>query len=67
MSQQIAAAVEQQSAVSENINQNIVSIRGGSDHHVANGLRSRHSASGVAELANSMEVLVQQFWTRRRS
>jgi aerotaxis receptor len=67
MSQQIAAAVEQQSAVSENINQNIVSIRGGSDHHVANGLRSRQSASGVAELANSMEVLVQQFWTRRRS
>ncbi|MCQ4294429.1 methyl-accepting chemotaxis protein [Pseudomonas stutzeri] len=67
MSQQIAAAVEQQSAVSENINQNIVSIRGGSDRHVESGLRSRQSASGVADLANSMEMLVQQFWTRRRS
>ena len=66
MSIQIAAAVEQQSAVSENINQNIVSIRGGSDQHVESGLRSRQSASGVAELASSMEMLVQQFWTRRR-
>jgi len=67
MSIQIAAAVEQQSAVSENINQNIVSIRGGSDQHVASGLRSRQSASGVAQLADSMEMLVQQFWTRRRT
>lgn len=66
MSIQIAAAVEQQSAVSENINQNIVSIRGGSDQHVESGLRSRQSASGVAELASSMEMLVQQFWMRRR-
>ena len=66
MSLQIASAVEQQSAVSENINQNIVSIRSGSDHHVESGLRSRETASGVAQLADSMEMLVQQFWTRRR-
>ena len=66
MSSQIAAAVEQQSTVSEEINQSIVSIRGGSDQHVESGLRSRQSASGVAELASSMEMLVQQFWTRRR-
>ncbi|AWT12390.1 methyl-accepting chemotaxis protein [Stutzerimonas frequens] len=67
MSIQIAAAVEQQSAVSEDINQNIVSIRSGSDHHVESGLRSRQSASGVAELAGRMEMLVDQFWTRRRA
>jgi aerotaxis receptor len=67
MSMQIASAVEQQSAVSENINQNIVSIRSGSDQHVESGLRSRETASGVARLADSMEMLVQQFWTRRRS
>ncbi len=66
MSMQIASAVEQQSAVSENINQNIVSIRSGSDQHVESGLRSRETASGVAQLADSMEMLVQQFWTRRR-
>ncbi len=66
MSMQIASAVEEQSAVSENINQNIVSIRSGSDQHVASGLRSRETASGVAQLADSMEMLVQQFWTRRR-
>ena len=46
MSMQIAAAVEQQSAVSENINQNIVSIRGGSDRHVESGLRSRQKRLG---------------------
>jgi len=71
MSIQIAAAVEQQSAVSGDINQNIVSIRSGSDHHVESGLRSRKSASGVAELvgrpAGRMEMLVDQFWTRRRA
>ncbi|MCZ4127037.1 chemotaxis protein [Stutzerimonas balearica] len=66
MSMQIAAAVEEQSAVSEDINQNVASIRSSSDHHVENGLRSRQSANGVAQLADSMEMLVQQFWTQRR-
>ena len=66
MSSQIAAAVEQQSAVSEEINRNIVSIRVGSDDHVTSGLQSQESASGVARLAEGMQELVQQFWGRRR-
>ncbi|MCQ4324165.1 chemotaxis protein [Stutzerimonas stutzeri] len=67
MSSQIAAAVEQQSAVSEEINQSIASIRGGSDQHVATGLQSQESASGMARLADGMQELVQQFWGRRRA
>lgn len=67
MSMQIAAAVEQQSAVSEEINKSIVSIRGSTEHHVVSGLQSQQSASGVAQLADGMQVLAQQFWVRRRS
>ena len=67
MSMQIAAAVEQQSAVSEEINKSIVSIRSSTEHHVVSGLQSQQSASGVAQLADGMQVLAQQFWVRRRS
>ncbi|RRV85142.1 PAS domain S-box protein [Stutzerimonas stutzeri] len=67
MSNQIAAAVDQQSSASEEISQSIVSIRGSSDEHVTNGLHSQRSASGVAQLADGMLELVQQFWARRRA
>ena len=43
MSNQIAAAVDQQSSASEEISQSIVSIRGSSDEHVTNGLHSQRS------------------------
>jgi aerotaxis receptor len=66
MSSQIAAAVDQQSSVGEEISQSIVSIRGSSDEHVASGLHSQRNATGVALLADGMLELVQQFWTRRR-
>ena len=66
-SNQIAAAVDQQSSASEEISQSIVSIRGSSDEHVTNGLHSQRSASGVAQLADGMLELVQQFWARRRA
>ena len=67
MSSQIAAAVDQQSSASEEITQSIVSIRGSSDNHVATGLHSQRSACGVAQLADGMLELVQQFWARRRA
>ena len=67
MSNQIAAAVDQQSSVGEEISQTIVSIRGSSDEHVTTGLHSQRSASGVAHLADGMLELVQQFWSRRRA
>ena len=67
MSNQIAAAVDQQSSVSDAIDRSIASIRGSSDDHVATGLHSQQSASGVAHLTDGMLVLVQQFWARRRA
>jgi len=67
MSNQIAAAVGQQSSASEEISQGIVSIRGSSDQHVSSGMHSQRSASGVAQLADGMLELVQQFWARRRA
>ncbi len=67
MSSQIAAAVDQQSSASEEITQSIASIRGSSDNHVATGLHSQRSACGVAQLADGMLELVQQFWARRRA
>ncbi len=67
MSNQIAAAVDQQSSASEEISQSIVSIRGSSDQHVSSGMHSQRSAIGVAQLADGMLELVQQFWARRRA
>ena len=67
MSARIAAAMEQQSAVSEEINQRIVSIRGRSDQHLEVGRQSQHSASNMALLADRMQQLVKQFWSVRRA
>ncbi|SUD86251.1 aerotaxis receptor Aer-2 [Stutzerimonas stutzeri] len=67
MSARIAAAMEQQSAVSEEINQRIVSIRGRSDQHLGIGRQSQHSASNMALLADRMQQLVKQFWSVRRA
>jgi len=67
MSARVAAAMEQQSAVSEEINQRIVSIRGRSDQHLEIGRQSQHSASNMALLADRMQQLVKQFWSVRRA
>ncbi|WP_313210559.1 methyl-accepting chemotaxis protein [Stutzerimonas nitrititolerans] len=67
MSARIAAAMEQQSAVSEEINQRIVSIRRRSDQHLEIGRQSQHSASNMALLADRMQQLVKQFWSVRRA
>ncbi|WP_312931947.1 methyl-accepting chemotaxis protein [Stutzerimonas nitrititolerans] len=67
MSARIAAAMEQQSAVSEEINQRIVSIRGRSDQHLEVGRQSQHSASNMALLADRMQQLVKQLWSARRA
>ncbi|MBC3422717.1 PAS domain-containing methyl-accepting chemotaxis protein [Pseudomonas sp. RW3S2] len=64
MSLQIAAAVEQQSQVSESINRNIVSIRQASEATVDVGQRSHSSASDVAGLAQDLRRLADEFWRR---
>ncbi|MDD2057400.1 methyl-accepting chemotaxis protein [Pseudomonas putida] len=64
MSLQIAAAVEQQSQVSESINRNIISIRQASESTVQVGQQSHLSATDVAGLAEDLRRLADEFWRR---
>ncbi len=66
MSAQIATAVEEQSAVGDEINRNITSIRLVADDNAETGAQSEHAAQGVAELAQGMNRLAGQFWDKRR-
>ncbi|KAF1026622.1 MAG: Aerotaxis receptor [Pseudomonas sp.] len=66
MSQQIAAAVEEQSAVSEDINRNIIGIRNAGEITVNAGQQSQLSSGDVAGLADDLQRLAQEFWGRRR-
>lgn len=66
MSQQIAAAVEEQSAVSEDINRNVVGIRNAGEATVSAGQHSQRSSGDVAALAEDLRLLAQEFWAHRR-
>jgi aerotaxis receptor len=66
MSLQIAAAVEQQSAVSEDINRNIVSIRTACEVTVDEGRQSQRNSEDVAGLAGDLRLLAREFWGRRQ-
>ena len=65
MSQQIAAAVEEQSAVSEDINRNIDGIRNPGEATVSAGQQSQLSSGDVAALAEDLRQLAQEFWGKR--
>ena len=66
MSQQIATAVEEQSAVSEDINRNIVGIRDAGEATVNAGQQSQLSSGDVAALADDLRQLAREFWSGRR-
>jgi len=66
MSLQIAAAVEQQSAVSEDINRNITSIRMACEVTVNEGRKSQLNSADVAGLAGDLRLLAREFWGQRR-
>ncbi|MDP3515808.1 MAG: PAS domain-containing methyl-accepting chemotaxis protein [Pseudohongiella sp.] len=65
MNLQIAGAVEEQSMVSESINQSITSIQDCSYKNVSTGKSNRVSAESVAKLSHAMNELAEQFWARR--
>uniref|UniRef100_UPI003F589C94 methyl-accepting chemotaxis protein n=1 Tax=Pseudomonas purpurea TaxID=3136737 RepID=UPI003F589C94 len=65
MSLQIAAAVEQQSAVSEDINRNIISIRTACEATVCAGQQSHVNSEDVAGLAGDLQLLAREFWNKR--
>ncbi|WP_420825072.1 methyl-accepting chemotaxis protein [Pseudomonas nabeulensis] len=66
MSQQIAAAVEEQSVVSEGINRNVVGIRDAGEATVNAGQQSQLSSEDVAALAEDLRQLAREFWSGRR-
>ncbi|MGP5741733.1 methyl-accepting chemotaxis protein [Pseudomonas aeruginosa] len=69
MNAQIAVAVEQQGAVSENINRSISSIssiREAAETNVKAGSNNRSSAGDVARLTTALHDLAQQFWMKRK-
>ncbi|WMC11594.1 PAS domain-containing methyl-accepting chemotaxis protein [Oceanimonas pelagia] len=61
----IATAVEQQSAVSEDINRGVDTIRDAAEHQVATGRHNRQRCDRVAELAEGLNELSRQLWLRR--
>jgi aerotaxis receptor len=65
MSVQIAAAVEQQSAVGDTIQGNLEGIREATDGNVMAGDQSRQAAHHVAGLATRLQLLAEQFWGDR--
>ena len=65
MNIQIAAAVEEQSAVSEDIQRNLCGIRSANESNVVASGQSRHNAEHVAGLAERLQRLVEQFSGRQ--
>ena len=65
MNAQIATAVEQQGAVSEDINRIIINIRDAADTNVQTGQNNLQSAKSVAQLTSALSELAKQFWEKR--
>lgn len=58
---QIATASEEQAAVTEQLNQNVVSIRDNSEQNAAGAQRSEQASAELMQLANELRGLVGQF------
>ncbi|SFI16228.1 methyl-accepting chemotaxis sensory transducer with Pas/Pac sensor [Pseudomonas guineae] len=67
MSMQIAAAVEQQSVVGDDIQRNLCTIREANEISVTASHQSRNSAQQFAELAERLQFLAAQFWGNQRT
>ena len=67
MSTQIAAAVEEQSAVAEEINRSIMTIRDISEHTLQESAQSEQSATAMNDMAEDLARLAAQFWDKRRN
>jgi len=63
---QIAAAVEQQGAVSEEINRSITNIRNSANLNVTGGRSTQTRAAELQSLTAKLDELAQQFWRKRR-
>lgn len=66
MISQIAVAATEQSAVSEEVNQRLMAIRGISESGVQDVARSSESSKKVNQMANGLSEVATQFWDRKR-
>ena len=67
MSTQIATAVEEQSAVAEEINRSIMTIRDIAEHTMQESAQSEEAASAMNQMAEDLATLAEQFWEKRRA
>ncbi|MBP0047518.1 methyl-accepting chemotaxis protein [Marinobacterium sp. AK62] len=67
MSTQIAAAVEQQSSVADEISRSVVSIRDMSEQNLETVNTSALTSSKVLGVATSFSELAQQFWSKQKN
>ncbi len=67
MSTNIATAVEEQSAVSEEINQSIITIRDISDNTMEGARLSEEATKRMVDMVTGLEVLAGEFWNKRVS
>uniref|UniRef100_UPI0025D6CB0A methyl-accepting chemotaxis protein n=1 Tax=Pseudomonas sp. UBA6323 TaxID=1947329 RepID=UPI0025D6CB0A len=67
MNLQIASAVEQQSAVGDDIQRNLHGIRQACQSTAEASARSHGSAEQLARLAARLQLLAEQFWSQRQS
>ncbi|MBK1708845.1 PAS domain-containing methyl-accepting chemotaxis protein [Marichromatium gracile] len=65
MTTQIATAVEEQSAVSEEINRSVTNIRQSADGNATTTGEIERTAETLATLAEELRVLADQFWSHR--
>jgi aerotaxis receptor len=65
MSVQIAAAVEEQSAMGDHIQSSLDGIRMATDSNVVASTQSRTASDHVAGLAKHLQLLSEQFWGRQ--
>jgi aerotaxis receptor len=67
MSTQIAAAVEQQSAVADEINRSVVSIRDMSEQNLDAVNSTSESSNNVLSIATGFKELASQFWSKQKN
>jgi len=65
MSTNIATAVEQQSAVAEEINRSILTIRDVSDKTMDGAHNSEEATKNMVDMSRGLEVLAGEFWSKR--
>ena len=65
MSAQIATAVEQQSAVADEINRSITTIRDIAEQTMEGSQHSEAAATTMSGMSQSLEQLASQFWDKR--